>query len=42
MRCCDCGLTHLFDFYIVGKRVHLVARRDKRATARYRRKWVAK
>lgn len=41
MRCCDCGLIHVVDFYVrsvKGKRiVEFVARRDNRATANARR-----
>lgn len=37
MKCCDCGLVHIIDFYIVGKKVQFVSRRDKRATAAARR-----
>ena len=37
MRCCDCGLVHKVDFYIVGERVQFQATRDKRATGQVRR-----
>lgn len=41
-RCCDCGLVHVMDFFVVqrdGKRVVLFrARRDNRATAAVRRR----
>lgn len=37
--CCDCGLTHVFDFHIDSdKAISIVARRDVRATAARRRK----
>lgn len=41
MACCDCGLVHLLDFTIVGKKRKLIlfrAFRDERATAAMRRK----
>ena len=41
MRCCDCGLVHVVDFFVVheGKRHHVEfrAHRDSRATAAARR-----
>jgi len=41
MRCCDCGLVHVVDFFVVheGKRHHVEFRasRGKRATAAARR-----
>jgi hypothetical protein len=44
LMCCDCGLVHVLDFYLVkyadGRRrkIRFVARRDVRATAAARRK----
>lgn len=39
--CCDCGLVHRIDFFVVkhgrGHKVQLVAHRDNRATAAVRR-----
>lgn len=38
MACCDCGLVHRMNFYIVGKKIRFRAWRDNRATAARRRK----
>lgn len=42
MRCCECGLVHVLDFFVVrwgrGHKVTFRARRDNRATAAIRRK----
>lgn len=42
MRCCDCGLVHVLDFFVVrwgrGHKVKFRVRRDNRATAATRRK----
>lgn len=35
--CCDCGLVHLHDFRIVGRRIRYRTFRDRRATAQLRR-----
>lgn len=42
-RCCDCGLTHVFKFYIVRNQfgvpvVEFESVRDQQATARVRRR----
>ena len=37
IRCCDCGLVHVFTFRIVNGRVQFAAVRDHRATAQSRR-----
>jgi hypothetical protein len=36
--CCDCGLIHRMDFFIVRGRVQFEVRRDNRATAAARRR----
>lgn len=40
MCCCDCGLVHVLDFFVIrwgrGHKVEFKVRRDKRATARAR------
>jgi len=38
MCCCDCNLVHQMDFRIKGKDVEYRARRDKKETARLRRR----
>lgn len=38
MACCDCGLVHVINFRIAGKKVQLQAFRDNRKTAAKRRK----
>jgi hypothetical protein len=38
MRCCDCGLVHVFEFRFRKGRVEFKAFRDNRATANSRRK----
>lgn len=42
MRCCDCGLIHVVDFYVIhhgrGHKILFKARRHERATAASRRK----
>lgn len=37
LKCCDCGLIHVLDFKIVGKRIVFRATRNYRATAAARR-----
>jgi hypothetical protein len=41
MGCCDCGLVHRIDFFVIkhgrGHKVRLIATRDVRATAAVRR-----
>lgn len=38
MRCCDCGLVHVFNFRVRHGKVQLQPRRDKRATAAARKR----
>lgn len=42
MRCCQCDLIHILDFFVIrwgrGYKVEFVARQDKRATAGIRRR----
>jgi len=42
MMCCDCGLVHVLDFYVIrhgrGHKVEFMASRDNRATAASRRR----
>lgn len=40
MKCCDCGLVHVFDFRYRDGKVQFRPRRDNRATAAVRRKRV--
>jgi len=37
MMCCDCGLVHIMNFRIIGKKVQIQAFRDNRKTAASRR-----
>lgn len=37
MGCCDCGLVHVFQFRIRGRKIQLRAKRDNRATGQVRR-----
>lgn len=37
MSCCDCGLVHVLNFKIVGKKIQLQAFRDNRASSSKRR-----
>ncbi len=41
MKCCDCGLVHIMNFYYEkkGKRIYIIfsPRRDKKATSKARR-----
>lgn len=36
--CCDCGLTHVFNFKLVGRELRMQVKRHARATAAARRK----
>lgn len=42
MRCCDCGLVHVMDFFVVRGQVELTAVRDKRATQATRKRKLSK
>jgi hypothetical protein len=35
--CCDCGLVHILDFRVRGRRVEMRVRRDNRSTGQVRR-----
>jgi hypothetical protein len=37
LRCCDCGLVHIFNFRIRKKKIQFQAWRDNRATGQIRR-----
>lgn len=37
LACCDCGLIHLMNFRVKGRRVQFAVWRDNRATAAMRR-----
>lgn len=45
MMCCDCGLVHEIDFFVIkwgrGHKVKFIARRNNRATAAARRRNVS-
>lgn len=38
IRCCDCGLTHRFEFRVRGGKIQFRAWRDERRTAGTRRR----
>jgi hypothetical protein len=42
MKCCDCGLVHVLDFFVFhhgrGHKIEFKVKRDNRATAASRRK----